>query len=152
MNWKYKGKEITNIKQLPEGAKGFIYVLTFSDGKKYIGRKNLYSVRKKNFGKKKLSEVTDNRKRTYEFVCKESDWLKYNSSNSFIKEALKTGEVSLESREIIKISFSDKQTTYYETQALFCYGVLEYSDDFYNDNILGKFFKRDLDRDEEIDN
>lgn len=144
MNWEFKGKEVSSIRQLPEGAKGIIYILTFSDGKQYIGRKSLYSVRKKNFGKKQLAEVTDKRKKTYETVVKESDWLHYNSSNKAIKEGLKEGKVILESREIIKICFTDKQMTYYETQALFCYGVLEHPDNFYNDNILGKFYKRDL--------
>ena len=103
MNWKFKGKEVSSIRQLPEGAKGIIYILTFSDGKQYIGRKSLYSVRKKNFGKKQLAEVTDKRKKTYETVVKESDWLHYNSSNKTIKEGLKEGKVILESREIIKI-------------------------------------------------
>lgn len=144
MNWKFKGKEVLSVRQLPEGAVGFIYLLTFSDGKQYIGRKSLYSKRKKKFGKKALEAVTDKRKKTYEVVVSESDWQKYNSSNKSIKEGLKTGTIELESREILKICFSDKQLTYFETQALFCYGVLEYPENFYNDNILGKFYKRDL--------
>lgn len=143
--WKFKGKDITNIKQLPEGVKGFIYLLTFSNGKQYIGRKSFYSTRKKKFGKKELIQVTDKRLKTYHTIVSESDWINYNSSNKNIKEGLKTGEVELESREIIKLCFTEKQMTYYETQALFCYGVLEHPESFYNDNILGKFFKKDLD-------
>ena len=151
MNWEFKGKEITNIKQLPEGAVGFIYILTFSDGKRYIGRKSLYSVRKKPLGKKALAEIKDKRLKKYEIIKKESDWNKYYSSNKTIKEKMKSGELDIESREIIKVCFTEKQMTYFETQALFCYGVLEYPEQYYNDNILGKFYKKDLSN-EEFDN
>ena len=151
MNWEFKGKEITNIKQLPEGAVGFIYILTFSDGKRYIGRKSLYSVRKKPLGKKALAQIKDKRLKKYEIIKKESDWNKYYSSNKTIKEKMKSGELDIESREIIKVCFTEKQMTYFETQALFCYGVLEYPEQYYNDNILGKFYKKDLSN-EEFDN
>ena len=151
MNWEFKGKEITNIKQLPEGAVGFIYILTFSDGKRYIGRKSLYSVRKKPLGKKALAEIKDKRLKKYEIIKKESDWNKYYSSNKTIKDKMKSGELDIESREIIKVCFTEKQMTYFETQALFCYGVLEYPEQYYNDNILGKFYKKDLSN-EEFDN
>ena len=151
MNWEFKGKEITNIKQLPEGAVGFIYILTFSDGKRYIGRKSLYSVRKKPLGKKALAQIKDKRLKKYEIIKKESDWNKYYSSNKTIKEKMKSGDLEIESREIIKVCFTEKQMTYFETQALFCYGVLEYPEQYYNDNILGKFYKKDLSN-EESDN
>ena len=142
--WRFKGKEVSNAKQLPQRAVGFIYIMTLSDGKQYIGRKSLYSKRKKMFGKKELSQITDKRLKKYEVIVKESDWTKYNSSNKGINTGLKEGTLQVECKEIIKVCFTDKQMTYYETQALFCYGVLEYPENFYNDNILGKFYKRDL--------
>lgn len=144
MNWEYKGTEIKSINQFPEGTIGFIYILRFSDGKQYIGRKNLYTTRKKALGKKELEKLTDKRKKRYKVEVKESDWMKYTSSNSTIKSELTKESIILESREIIKLCSTAKQMTYYEAQALFCYGVLEYPDQYYNDNILGKFFKRDL--------
>ena len=147
--WKYKGKTMTSSRQFPEGATGFIYIMTMSDGKQYIGRKSLYSKRKKPFGKKALAEVTDKRKKKYEIVVKESDWAKYNSSNKTINNALREGKLEITNKEIIKICFTDKQMTYFETQALFCYGVLEHPENFYNDNILGKFYKRDLTKEDE---
>ena len=82
--WKFKGKEITSSKQLPEGAIGFIYIMNLSDGKQYIGRKSLYSKRKKPLGKKALTLITDKRLKKYEVVIKESDWASYNSSNKSI--------------------------------------------------------------------
>ena len=145
--WKFKGKEIVSSKQSPAGAVGFIYLMTLSDGKQYIGRKSLYSRRKRYFGKKEMAEITDKRRKNYETVVKESDWTKYNSSNKNITTGLKEGKLSIVSKEIIKICFTEKQMTYFETQALFCYGVLEHPEDYYNDNILGKFYKRDLIKD-----
>lgn len=148
--WKFKGKEVNSLKQLPEKAVGFIYLMTLSDGKQYIGRKSLYSKRKKNFGKKELALITDKRLKKYQIIVKESDWAKYNSSNKSINLGLKEGELEVTNKEIIKVCFTEKQMTYYETQALFCYGVIEHPEQFYNDNILGKFYRRDLiDEDDE---
>jgi hypothetical protein len=47
-------------------------------------------------------------------------------------------------REIIKLCTNKKELTYWETKLQFAYGVLEKPDEYYNDNILGKFFTRDL--------
>lgn len=143
MDWKYNGKEVKSIKDMPEGVHGIIYQLEFSNGKRYIGRKNIYSVRKRNFGKKELEKIKDKRKKTYEMVKKESNWKTYASSNKAIKELLESGDIELKSKEILHYTFNEKHTTYLETQALFCYGAIE-SEEFLNDNILGKFYRRDL--------
>lgn len=148
MNWTLKGMEIKHIKDFPDGAIGFIYMLHFSDGKKYIGRKNLYSYTKRNFGKKELALMTDKRKKTYEIVKKEMKWQTYEGSKKEIKD-LKEDGITVVKKEILKVCFTLKQMTYYETQCLFSYGVLE-GYDFYNDNILGKFYRRDLEYGEEI--
>lgn len=146
MNWTMKGREIKHLKDFPEGATGFVYLIHLSNGKKYIGRKSLYSYTKRNFGKKEAALITDKRRKTYEIVQKESKWQTYVGSNSFLKNDLNENTVTVEKKEIIKVSFTDKQLTYLETQALFCYGAIE-SDEYYNDNILGKFYRRDLDND-----
>ena len=48
-------------------------------------------------------------------------------------------------REILILCTTRKLLTYYETQALFTYRVLEEDDIWFNDNILGKFFRKDFD-------
>ena len=148
MNWTLKGREVKHIKDFPEGAIGFIYMIHYSNGKKYIGRKSLYSFTKRNFGKKELALITDKRKKTYEIVKKEMKWQTYEGSKKEIKD-LKSQGINIVKKEILKVCFTLKQMTYYETQCLFSYGVLE-GEDFYNDNILGKFYSRDLDYGEEI--
>lgn len=142
-NWvNQEGVEMTSIDNFEKNSIGFIYVIEMSNGKKYIGKKNLYSERKKHFGKKKLSEITDKRLKTYEIIKKESDWRTYIGSNKQLKEDLVKG-IRVVKREIIIECESIKKLTFYELKALIVYDVLM-NDEYYNDNILGKFFRKDL--------
>ena len=81
------------------------------------------------------------RKRT---IVKESDWKTYYGSSNILKEELKQHGKDKFKREIIKLCTNKKELTYWETKLQFSYGVLEKPDEYYNDNILGKFFTRDL--------
>ena len=47
-------------------------------------------------------------------------------------------------RTILKCVPSKKSLTYFEIKYQMIYQVLEKPDEFYNDNILGKFFTKDL--------
>ena len=47
-------------------------------------------------------------------------------------------------REILKIVPSKKLLTYFETKYQMIYQVLEKPDEFFNDNILGKFYTKDF--------
>ena len=79
MMWKYKNKL---LKEIPEGALGFIYKIRFADGTYYIGRKNFYSERRvKVIGRK-----------TRKKVVRESNWKVYNSSSIVVKERIANGE------------------------------------------------------------
>lgn len=142
MNWIYKNSTADNINVFPENTVGFVYELTLSDGKKYIGKKNIKSVRKKHFTKKELALVTDKRLKTYKYITAESDWKTYNGSSELLK--VKPENVTITNKEILEVGFSKKHLTYLEAKYLFCKEVIE-SDDYYNINILGKFFKKDID-------
>ena len=48
-------------------------------------------------------------------------------------------------RSIIKTAPDKKLLTYYEVKYQMIYQVLEKPDEFFNDNILGKFFTKDFD-------
>ena len=48
-------------------------------------------------------------------------------------------------KSIIIACPSKKLLTYYETKYLFVYQALENPDEFWNDNILGKFYTKDFD-------
>ena len=88
-------------------------------------------------------------------MVKESKWLDYRSSNTTVQlwfheqeAARKTDNQekindSLELK-ILKFCKTPKSLTYYEVEELFQHRVL--SDELsLNDNILGKFFRKDLD-------
>jgi hypothetical protein len=138
--WIYNGEEITSIDQMPEGAIGFVYNIVTNEGREYIGKKNLYSKRKRKFGKKEIAKITDKRKKHWEYVTKESDWKTYNSSNKELKEDIKNGvEVT---KYILQFAFEKKELSYLEEKHLWCCGVLEHGDKYYNSNIAGRYYKK----------
>jgi hypothetical protein len=143
--WKYKDKVISDISEVPEGAFGFVYEVShLPSNKRYVGRKQLISVTTKALGKKELAELTDKRASKKKKVQKESDWKTYYGSHSTIKELIKEGKQDEFERTIIEFAFSPKHLTYLETKYLFSLGVLENGDVYFNDNILGKFFRKDI--------
>jgi len=150
MNWLYYEDEITNISQFPENTYGFIYKVIHSiTGKIYIGKKVLYHNQKKKLTKAELELSTGRgRKSLYKIVQKESDWKSYYGSQKEIKELITQGKKSEFKREILQFVNNKKLLTYFETKWLFTFGVLEYPDLYFNDNILGKFYRKDFDTQE----
>jgi hypothetical protein len=139
MSWIFEGKEFT-IQDIPEGAVGFIYIMTAIIDKKsvaYIGKKNFFANIKKPLGKKALAMVTDKRLKKYRHELK-PDFINYYSSNKTLKEFAKSGGVV--KREILRICNSKTELTYQETKYQFMYEVLE-KDEYLNSNILGRFYK-----------
>ena len=148
MNWLYNEKEITDISQFPSNTFGFVYEVITPEGKKYIGKKVLYHNQKKKLTKAELAEQSGRgRRKSFRIIQKESDWKKYYGSNKHLKNQITEGKVTLGDlkKQIIEIGFNKKHLTYLETKYLFQLEVLEKPDEYYNDNILGKFFTKDLD-------
>jgi len=155
MTWTYNGQYITEIGDMPEDVFGFIYKIT--NGKTdqyYIGKKQVVSVRKRNFGKKEIAALEDKRMKKYEYVTKESDWKEYRSSNKEVKSWFEENERALnEGRtddinnqielRILRFCSNKKSLTYYELQEQFAHDVLG-DERALNDNLLGKFFRKDL--------
>jgi len=144
-NWLFFKKSITTIDQLPENTFGFIYKITHIDtNKAYIGKKSLYHNKKHKLTKKQLAEqpVTRGRKSTHEVIQSESDWKTYYGSSKELAADIKQFGIEKFRREIIYIAKSKKHLTYLELKAQFQHDVLEINS--YNDNILGKFFRKDL--------
>jgi hypothetical protein len=147
MNWLYQGEVMTSVEDFPPSTFGFTYRVThIPSGKMYIGKKVLKFTRKAKLGKKDLAlyEGTKGRKPTYKQVVKESDWKDYWGSNKYLLELLKSEPKENFKREILTLAPSKKLLTYEETKALFVYQVLEKPEEFFNDNILGKFFTKDF--------
>ena len=146
--WLYKNEEINSLEDFPPNTFGFVYrVYHEPTGKAYIGKKVLQFNRKVKLTKKDLVlyEGQPGRKPSYKRVTKESDWKTYYGSNKVLLELLETEPKENFKRNIIALADNKKYLTYLETKYLFVYGVLENPEEFFNDNILGKFFTRDLD-------
>ena len=144
MTWIYNGSFITELNDMPEGTIGFIYKITNGKtGEYYIGKKNVLSIRKRKFGKKEIALLTDKRLKTYEMITKESDWKSYRSSNKQVQEWFKDKENDQLELRILRFCSSTKSLTYYELQEQFSHDVLG-DRRALNDNLLGKFFRKDL--------
>lgn len=137
--------EYDSVDKFPEGCVGFVYKITnIKTGKFYIGRKSIYSTTKKKLTKTELAEHTGpGKKPKSKMVTKESNWLSYWGSNKVILEEIKNEGNSHFRREIIKFCFNKKQLTYWEMHYQCVENVL-LTDKSYNDNVLAKFFRKDL--------
>jgi hypothetical protein len=140
---KWKCREEIN----PEKYFGFVYKITNKEtGKFYIGKKVFWNNKKKKLTKKQLAELppTPGRKPTHEVVRVESDWKTYWGSNKqLIADIKQYGEDKFECW-MFKQCLTKKQLTYWEMHYQCKEEVLINSNKSYNDNILGKFFTKDL--------
>ena len=134
-----------SYEEFPKGVYGYVYQTTHTPtGKKYIGKKSLIYNRKKKLGKKELAEWSGRgRPPVFKQVQVESDWQKYYGSHEYIKEEIKNGNQQDFERVILQLAYSKKELTYLENKWLFSCAVLE-SDEYLNDNIEGRYFKKDF--------
>lgn len=147
MSWTYKGETVKEIIDFPPNSYGFIYVITHKPtNKKYIGKKVLYFSKKVKIGKKELAKMQNvvGRRPAYRIAIKESDWLNYYGSQKELKQLLAESKVNEFERIIVKVVPNKKLLTYFETKYQFIYQVLEKPEEFFNDNILGKFYTKDF--------
>lgn len=133
--WLYKSKVIESVEEMPEGTYGFIYEVTHQPtGRKYIGKKVL------EFNRTLPPLKGTKRKRK---VVKESDWKTYYGSHKEILGLIKENKQEEFTREILQYVSSKKLLTYFECKYLFIKEVLE-GNDYINDNILAKFYRKDF--------
>lgn len=134
--WKYKDGVISSIDDMPDDAVGFVYEIThIPTGKKYIGKKTLKH-------KKTRPPLKGYKRKRVEYV--ESDWKTYYGSHEGIKELLKENKQDEFHREIIDFAKTKKYLSYLETKIQFQLGVLEKQSEYFNSNILGKWYPRDI--------
>jgi len=146
--WIYDNQEMLDISQFPKNTFGFVYRINhIPTDKSYIGKKVLYHNRKTKLGKKELVQYEGlvGRKPVYKMVTKESNWEKYYGSNKSLLELVKTEPKENFKRDILILAPTKKLLTYQETKFLFVFRVLEEPEMYFNDNIQGKFFRKDFD-------
>lgn len=128
MIWTYKGVDVF---WLPEEVKYFVYLITYSDGTKYIGQKVVWS----EIRLKPLKGMRANAKRT---KLTESNWLIYSGSSKYNNGKKPT------SKEILYLCSNKRTATYLEAKEIMSRGAIE-NDSYNNKNCLGKFFDNCLD-------
>ena len=153
INWTYENNPINNISDMPENTYGFIYeVEHIPTGRKYLGKKVLYFERNKRLGKRALTALREERRakgiggRTplKQKIISESDWKTYFGSQKEILLLVKEGKNTDFKKKILKYVKDKKQLTYFECKYLFINEVLESDNKYINDNILGKFYRKDF--------
>lgn len=105
---------------------GFVYLITdLTNGKKYVGKKNFWSIRK-------LPPLKgQKRKRTKK---SESDWMKYYGSSEEVKLLLEQSGEDRFKREILRLCRSKGEMSYIEMWEQVNRNVL-FDDDYYNEFI-----------------
>jgi hypothetical protein len=142
MNWLYEYIPLGD--NFTTNDYGFIYKITNLESNKfYIGKKAFFHNKKKKLTKKELAEQTGpGRKSTTKVEQVDSGWRNYwGSSKELLADVKSLGENKFE-KEILKFCSTKKQLTYYEIHYQIQYSVL--FTDSYNDNILGKFYRKDF--------
>jgi len=130
--WLFKGKPFLS-EDIGEHY-GFVYCITnVLSGRRYIGRKYFWSLRKPR-GKSRR-------------VKSESDWKRYyGSSDELNVERKEVGNYAFK-REILSIHETKGLCNYEETRQLFINNVLSEelhgAPAFYNSNILGRYMRKD---------
>ena len=130
----------------PQDYFGFVYKITnLTNSKFYIGKKYFYHTSNVKLGKKELAAlpVTRGRKSTTKQVIKESDWKSYWGSSKELQQDVKELGAEMFECIILKLCKDKKELTYYELHYQ-CTNECLLSYNSYNDNILGKFFRKDL--------
>lgn len=141
--WIYNKKSITRLEDIPnyEDVKGFVYKITHkSTGKIYIGKKALSSSRKSRISKREKS-LTSTRK-VFKKTIKGSNWLEYWGSSKLLCDEIKLLGKQEYKREILEFTKTPRYLTYLELVYQIKYDVLR--TDSYNGNILGRFFRKDM--------
>lgn len=146
VNWLFNTNEIIDdINKFPKDCFGFVYIIkNIETGQFYIGRKVLQNNIKRKIGKKEKALIEGKgRKPAFERLKKESNWKEYwGSCKPLLEEVSKIGEDKFE-RRILAFAFNKKQLSYLEVKFQMIYHVLE-NKLSYNDNIQGRFFRKDL--------
>lgn len=133
--WLFEGKEFDSSDSRIESLAGFVYCITdLTNGKKYIGKKTLWSTRKL----KPLKGKTRRRvKKT------QSDWMSYYGSNEEVKLLIESNGSDKFKREILKLCKTKGLMSYYEAKEQFDREVL-FSDQYYNEFIGCKIHSKHI--------
>jgi hypothetical protein len=124
---------------------GFVYIITNIKTKKfYIGKKAFIHNKKKKLTKKEIAEHTGaGRKPTTRIDKVDSGWKLYCGSSKELLADVKTHGEKYFERIVLHLAKNKKQLSFLELQEQITHRVL-FKDNSYNDNIAGKYFRKDF--------
>jgi hypothetical protein len=127
-HWLYNGKPFTEV---PEKAFGFVYKITNTQtGKKYLGRKQFNSTRRKPLTKKQ--KEAGRVKRTV--LRSESNWREYTGSNNTLNEDIEKKGKNIFLFEILVVCYTKGQCNYIEENLQHKFNVV-WDETWYNDSV-----------------
>lgn len=133
MMWTYEGLPIRDHSDLLEGCTDIVYVINYTNGQKYIGKKTVRSIRRLKPTKAMLAK----RKNYVRKELKDLPFIDYEGSSEL------TSELTIKSKEILYQTKTKKAATYLESAELFATDAI-FENEYVNKNIQGRFFDNDL--------
>jgi|SaaInlV_100m_DNA_6_1039743.scaffolds.fasta_scaffold19220_2 hypothetical protein len=135
VNWVCNGKEMLSHDDFTDDVVGFIYLITYTNGQQYIGKKLIRSIVKLKPTKEQLAI----RKNYSRKEMRNKPFVNYVGSHKTDKY------MEIQSREMIEICSDKINLTYCEIKWMMKYDVLN-NDKYLNGNIAGKFFQGKIKR------
>ena len=133
MDWTYNSESFDPTEEFLSDYQGFVYELEeLSTGKKYIGKKFFWSVRR-------LPPLKGAKRKR--IVKKQSDWKDYYGSSETVKTLVDGGQGF--ARRILRLCSTKGECSYYEAKLQFENDVL-LRDDYYNEFIGCKIHSKHL--------
>lgn len=127
--WCYRGKWIKSHDDLHPECTDFVYVITYSNNKKYIGKKAVRAIRRK----PPLKGYKRNRR-----IMTNLPFRNYQGSHDQVKDLTPVTKM------ILHQCSQRKTATYIEMEMLVKHEVL-FHQEYINENISGTFFRDSLD-------
>jgi len=132
--WEYEGTPINFHEDLHEYCVAIVYEITFKGGKKYIGKKQVRSLRRLKATKKQLA-IRKNYKRV---EMKNIPFIDYAGTSEFTENLVPV------KKEILHQCSNKKTATYLEAGEMFHVNAI-FNTDYLNKNIQGCYFDNSLD-------
>jgi len=126
--WVYKNCSISNHNDLLSECTDIVYIISYTNGQQYIGKKAVRAIRKK--------PPLKNKKRNRRILTN-LPFVNYEGSHDL------AGSLEISKKEILYQCNSRKTATYLEAALLFHYDAI-FDPHWLNENILGKFYSNSL--------